>query len=281
MRWADVEIGPTQFDWRCLDRVMTQAQAHGLKVLLSVTTAPAHARQIYRGIFHPTNGRPTDLRDFGVFIARLIERYPHQIHAIEMWNEPNLIREWGDTLDGVVYTQLLAIGYGVVKHLDPSIMVISAGLAPTGFNTLWTNVDDLGFVQQMLGYRAADYMDCFGAHANGPDGVGEIDLVGERYAGLLARQVPQCFTEFGVAVPIQNQAPEGFGWIMGHTEALRSQKLVDGLRWARRSGYVRLVIVWNLDYDGPWSDPNAPYALVRDGWRSPALDSIGTVIKGQ
>ena len=260
---------------------MTQAQAHGLKVLLSVTTAPAHARQIYRGIFHPTNGRPTDLRDFGVFIARLIERYPHQIHAIEMWNEPNLIREWGDTLDGVVYTQLLAIGYGVVKHLDPSIMVISAGLAPTGFNTLWTNVDDLGFVQQMLGYRAADYMDCFGAHANGPDGVGEIDLVGERYAGLLARQVPQCFTEFGVAVPIQNQAPEGFGWIMGHTEALRSQKLVDGLRWARRSGYVRLVIVWNLDYDGPWSDPNAPYALVRDGWRSPALDSIGTVIKGQ
>jgi hypothetical protein len=51
---------------------------------LSVTTAPVHARQIYRGIFHPTNGRPADLRNFGVFIARLIERYPHQIHAIEM-----------------------------------------------------------------------------------------------------------------------------------------------------------------------------------------------------
>ncbi len=207
VRWADVETGPAQFDWRCLDRVMAQAQMHGLKVLLSVTTAPAHTRQIYRGVFHPTHGRPADLRDFGVFIARLIEHYPRQIQAIEMWNEPNLIREWGDTLDGVVYTQLLAIGYGVVKHLDPSIMVISAGLAPTGFNTLWTNVDDLGFVRQMLGYQAANYMDCFGAHANGLDGVGEIDLVAQRYFDLLDRRVPVCLTEFGVAVPIQNQAP--------------------------------------------------------------------------
>ncbi len=95
---------------------------------------------------------------------------------------------------------------------------------------------------------------------------------------LLARQVPQCFTEFGVAVPIQNRAPEGFEWIMGHTEAFRQQKLVDGLRWTKRSGYVRLVIVWNLDYDGAWSDPNAPYALRREGWESIALNALARVL---
>ena len=126
-RWADIETAPNTFDWRCMDRVIPVAQAQGLKVLISVTTAPAHTRQIYKGIAHETNGRPLDFRDFGLFLVRLIARYPKQIQALELWNEPNLMREWGDVLDGGVYAQLLAAGYGAVKSIDPAIMVISAG----------------------------------------------------------------------------------------------------------------------------------------------------------
>ncbi len=273
-RWADIETGPNIFDWRCMDRVIPIAHAHGLKVLISVTTAPAHTRQIYKGILHPTNGRPMDFRDFGLFLARLIARYPKQIQALELWNEPNLMREWGDVLDGGVYAQLLAAGYGAVKAIDPLIMVISAGVAPTGMNSQWEAIDDVLFLKQFAANEGPDYADCIGAHANGPDGVGEIQLVVPRQLKTLGHSRPACVTELGYALPIDGRAPEGFGWIMSHTPERQTEVLLGGMRWARQSGVVRLVILWNLNFDGPVGDPNVPYALVREGFESPALKTI-------
>ena len=277
-RWADIETAPNTFDWRCMDQVIPIAHAQGFKVLISVTTAPAHTRQIYKGILYPTNGRPMDFRDFGLFLSRLIARYPHQIQALELWNEPNLMREWGDVLDGGVYAQLLAAGYGAVKSMDPSIMVISAGVAPTGFNAQWEAIDDTVFLRQFIDNSGLDYVDCIGAHANGPDSIGEIQLIGPRYANLVDRGRPLCFSEFGWAVPISGRAPEGFGWIMSHTPERQAEVLLGGMRWARQSGFVRLVILWNLNFDGPAGDPNVLYALVQAnaGWQSPIVEqSVG------
>ena len=269
-RWGDMQSAPDRMDWSCLDRVIPAANAAGLKVLISVTTAPAYLRRITRD----TIGPPDDFAEFGIFIARLITRYPKQIHAIEMWNEPNLAIEWHDTIDGPKYAQLLAIGYGVTKYLDPSIMVISAGIAPTGFNSLWTSVDDLSFLRGMLDHNAASVMDCIGAHANGPDGVGDIQIVSERYYSLFDQLKPVCLTEFGYALPAEGRAPQGFSWVMGHTVARQVSTLVGGIKWARHSGYVRLVILWNLNFDGTATDVNAPYALMRTGWTSPAIAAI-------
>ncbi len=280
-RWGDIEKAPGQFDWACLDRVIPEANAQGFKVLISVTTAAAHTRHIYKGIFHATNGRPADLRDFGLFLAYLITRYPKQIHAIEMWNEPNLVAEWGDVIDGGVYAGLLAIGYGVTKFIDPSIMVISAGIAPTGFNQQWVAMDDAPFLRQFLDYQGASYADCLGVHANGPDGVGEIDRVGPRYFDLAGQQHPICVTEFGYGLPVDGRAPEGFDWVMSHTPERQAEALTHGLVWAKQSGYARLVILWNLNFDGTTSDPNAPYALVREGWESPAIQAIEQILTAQ
>ena len=271
-RWADIETGPDRFDWACLDRVIPVAHAAGFKVLISVTSAPAHTRSIYRsagtGVFNETSGRPMDFRDYGRFVAQMLLRYPKQIQAVEIFNEPNLMREWGDAMDGAVYAQLLAVGYGAVKAIDPSIMVISAGLGPTQLNQQWYAVDDAEFLRRLFAYDGLQNADCIGAHANGPDGVGEIQLVGPRYFDLAARSRPVCFTEFGYALPVDGRAPEGFGWIMSHTPERQAEVLLGGMRWARQSGFVRLVILWNLNFDGPAGDANVPYALVREGWES-------------
>ena len=271
-RWADIETAPDRFDWACLDRVIPVAHAAGFKLLISVTSAPAHTRSIYRsasaGVFNETSGRPMDFRDYGRFVAQMLLRYPKQIQAVEIFNEPNLMREWGDAMDGAVYAQLLAVGYGAVKAIDPSIMVISAGLGPTQLNQQWYAVDDAEFLRRLFEYDGLQNADCIGAHANGPDGVGEIQLVGPRYFDLAERGRPLCFTEFGYAIPVDGRAPEGFGWAMSHTPERQVEVLLSGMRWARQSSFVRLVILWNLNFDGSASDPNAPYALVRRGWES-------------
>ena len=47
------------------------------------------------------NGPPDNLSDFGDFVYALVSRYKTgspqgRVHAIEIWNEPNLAREWGN-----------------------------------------------------------------------------------------------------------------------------------------------------------------------------------------
>jgi hypothetical protein len=88
-------------------------------------------------------------------------------------------------------------------------------------------------------------------------------------------------TEFGYGLPVQGQAPGGFEWIMHHTAMEQISTLTQGLSWAIASGFVRLVIVWNLDYWGQSSDPNAPYALIRPGWESPAIAAIAQLSNEQ
>jgi hypothetical protein len=274
-RWADIEKSPGVYDWRCLDAVVAAAHASRVRVLFSITTAPAFRRAEFRALGqHPTSGRPTRLEDFGDFVSVLAKRYTGRIHALELWNEPNLIIEWGDTLDARNYVTLLKTGFNAAKRVDPNLLVISAGIAPSGFNTLWTHVDDKVFLEQALAAGLAQAADCIGAHANGPDGVGEIAAVAERYRSLSGAQMSICVTEFGHAIPVDGRTPPGFEWAMRHTSSTQVAAFRDGLVWARAAGYVRLVIVWNLNYDGPASDPNAPYALVRKGWTSLALDAI-------
>lgn len=270
VRWGDMARSRTEIDWSCLDRVVPKAHAAGFKVLLSVTTAP----QFTRRYFTDTHGPPDDFAEFGLFVGALLTRYRGKVQAIELWNEPNLSAEWNSAISGPAYGLLLQMGYVAAKYVDPSVMVISAGLAPTAFDSVWTHVDDAGFTRRILEWGGGRFFDCFGAHANGPDGVGDIDLVAARYFELNGHRKPVCVTEFGYGLPVQGQSPNGFDWVMSHTPERQAEVLVGGLNWARRSGYARLVILWNLDYDGPPSDPNAPYALIREGWVSPAVEAL-------
>lgn len=259
VRWGDMQRGPDDIDWRCFDAAIPAINRAGLKLLASVVTAPQYLRRASRGM----NGPPDNFDEYARFLEQLIARYPKQIHAIEIWNEPNLAREWDWMIDGAVYRHLLVAGYAAVKRSNPDIMVISGALAPTAFAGVWEHVDDLGFLRKFRRYSGDAYADCIGAHANGPDGAGDIQAVVPRYFELFERRKPICVTEFGYAVPFDNQAPPGFEWIMSYTPERRAVVLAEGQRWAVASGMVRLVIIWNLDYGGGPRDPNAVYALER------------------
>jgi hypothetical protein len=161
--WQDIEgAGKGQYDWTNLDRLVEQAQAHGLKLIVRVSQDPD--RPFWAG------NPPQNAGDFADFLAAVASRYAGRIQAYQVWNEPNLAREWGGKHpDAAGYARLLKIAYGAIKGVDPNAIVITAGMAPTTQdNDLAT--PDLKFYDQMyqaMGGKSDGYFDMLGAHAAG------------------------------------------------------------------------------------------------------------------
>jgi hypothetical protein len=220
--------------------------------------------------------------------------------AIEVWNEPNIDREWpSGQINGGNYTALLAKAYNAIKAANPGTMVVSAAPAPTGFfqgGCQAGGCNDDVFLQQMAAAGAANYMDCVGAHHNSgttspsvtsgrPEGdhyswyfLPTLNLYYSAFGG--ARKV--CFTELGYLSPqgypsLQSTAP-AFAWAENTTVAQQAQWLAEAATLSINSGKVRLMIIFNVDFDYYGSDPQAGYAIIRPGDSCPACDSLGAVV---
>ena len=164
---------PGQFEanFRLFQLHIQEAKKRGNKVLLSIAKAPDWARNIDRS----ADGPPDDLGQLARFMALLLDKLGPYIDAIEIWNEPNLKREWSGNhpFSGAGYMELFRIGYDAVRAYSPNITVITAGLAPTG-NSDNISVDDRTFLRQMYQAGLASYTDiAIGIHpyswGNPPD----------------------------------------------------------------------------------------------------------------
>jgi hypothetical protein len=158
--WYDIEgAGKGQYDWSRSDRLVDQAQGYGLNMLVRVDTAPDWAKS--------STGPMSDFNDYGDFVYALASRYKGRVAAYQVWNEPNLAREWGGRPpDPAAYVQLLKIAYTRIKQADPNALVISAGLAPT--TTIGDQaMPDMNFLRAMYAAGANPYFDALGAHGAG------------------------------------------------------------------------------------------------------------------
>ena len=100
----------------------------------------------------------------------MVSRYKGRIRAYEIWNEPNLAREWGGRPPNAgQYVSLLKEAYRRVKQADPNAMVISAGLTPTGTSSPEATPDDMYLEQmyQAMSGNSSGYFDVLGVHAAG------------------------------------------------------------------------------------------------------------------
>lgn len=75
-----------------------------------------------------------NLNDFGNFVQQLAQEQLGYVDAYEIGNEPNLDASygWAAPPNAADYAALLCEAYGRIKAIDPTALVISAGLAPTG-----------------------------------------------------------------------------------------------------------------------------------------------------
>ncbi len=163
--WREIEPAKGDFDWSRPDHVVEMATDEGLDLLVRIDFQPRWA-----GGNYPVNGPPDDLQDLADFLYALASRYEGQIRAYQVWNEPNLAREWGGEVPNPGdYVELLGISYEAIKRADPGAMVISAGMSPTGTWSDEARPDDW-FVESMyiaMGGSSEGYFDVLGAHGAG------------------------------------------------------------------------------------------------------------------
>lgn len=160
--WRDIELAKGQFDWSVTDRIMQQVEQYGLHIVVRLDHQPEWA-----GGGYPLNGPPDNLADFADFCTALASRYAGRIDAYEVWNEPNLAREWGgQSPSAAQYVELLKVGYTALKAADPGCIVITAGLTPTGTLPPEAVPDDT-YLREMYLAGAKGYYDMIGMHAAG------------------------------------------------------------------------------------------------------------------
>jgi hypothetical protein len=184
--WRDIELEKGKFDWSHTDHIVETAQRYGdLNLLIRVDHQPQWARAGCS-----LQGPPEDEQDLADFLEAVATRYKGRIAAYEIWNEPNLAREWCDqSPDPEGYAHMLAAAYAAVKRADPDAYVISAGLSPTGSQPPVAMPDDvfLERLYQAMGGSSDGYFDILGVHAAGyaapPETSPEEAAANEAYGG--------------------------------------------------------------------------------------------------
>ncbi len=116
-----------------LDWVMSQAQSHGLKVILDVWSTPCWASSAPATVtlgctygwwtrpvrYYPPKN-PQDYADFAAFAAK---RWQSSLAAIELWNEPNGNFLYSQDKAGD-YAALVRAAYPAVKAVAPTLPVL-------------------------------------------------------------------------------------------------------------------------------------------------------------
>jgi hypothetical protein len=176
--WADIEISaksnfedcrnpPCISAWTKYDNIVELANQHGINVVARLDAPPKWARSM-PGDFAP----PSDLNDYGDYVAAVATRYKGKIKFYQLWNEPNNYPEWGEfPVDPVAFTQLLCLAYQRIKQVDPDAKVIAPALTPTisldpGPGP-GTGLNEFIFLQRMYDAGAGQCFDIMSAQGYG------------------------------------------------------------------------------------------------------------------
>ncbi len=297
--WNSIEYERGLYHWAELDHVVAEAQKYGLKILFSVARAPGFSRP------EPVeeDGPPGDFSIFRDFMFALSNRYQGRVAAYELWNEPNLKREWrGFDLSAEKFVELIKAGSSGVREGDAEAIIISGAPATTGIDDKINAIDDRVFLRAMMAAGVADYVDAIGAHpygaGNPPDERASdaahvrsgfsthpsfffLDTIEDYHAIVLEAQIdlPIWITEFGWPSIDHFGKVDTTGWEYARevTEADQAAYLLRSIALRRDRGWLGPLMIWNLNVApllGADRSESA-YGLIRpDGSLRPAYQQL-------
>lgn len=286
------------------DRLIGFAQKLGLKILARMDSQPVWTR---KDTVFPVNGPPDNVQDYADFLHDTATRYKGKIQAYEIWNEPNLAREWGNQPPSPKdYVTLLKVGYAAIKAADPAALVITAGLSPTSASGAIA-MPDIDFITQIYKAGGAKFFDVLGAHGAGfrappemsPDDVAKDPTMnhGEGAAGRIycfrhVEDVRKVMVANGDSA--KRLAVLEFGWTTDPrpdspykwhavTEQQQADYLVGAFTWARKNwqpwiGTMSAIYIASPD----WTTNNEEYywsITLPDGTARPSYTALAAMPK--
>ena len=280
--WRSVESACKNcFDWTDLDRVVAALNAAGVKVMARISHPPDWARTVKL----TDNGPPDSIFDYADFVQAVARRYGPTsprgaIHAIGVWNEPNLTSEWNGVPisrdQAAQYLYMLKETYRMVKEVNPSMLVVSAGLSPTGTNDGTAQPDDV-YLGWLYEEKLARYSDVVGLHGAGYGSPPEAEFGSHPNPGLAHpsfyfRRIEQLRE---IMVANGDGAKQvwllEFGWttdpvnpdrvFYAVTPEQQADYLVRGFTYARErwSPWIGVMFIWNLAPDPNWTTTSEQY----------------------
>ena len=296
--WRDIEgIVKGNYDWYFTDRIVADAEQFGLDILFRLDSQPVWT-------LPPDDVRSGPIenpQDLGDFCNRLADRYRGRVRAYQVWNEPNLAREWQDCPpDPAGYVALLRACYIGIKSADPDALVISAGLAPTGSGPPDV-MPDVDYLIGMYEAGAAPYFDLLGVNAPGykappelsPDDAAnpELGYGGQRFFCFRhVEDMREIMTRYGdgdkqVAVlemgwSTDPRQDSPYHW-HAVTQEQQAEYLTRAFRYAGEnwSSWIGLMTVISIA-DPRWTEEDEQYwwAITEPGWPEtrvrPAYDAL-------
>lgn len=138
--WDPTNPGDPNYDWEEIDLWVSRAVAAGLTPILQVRGAPFWASRCHsRSRDVPCDPSPEALAEFATAAARRYSGSYGGLPRVSYWqglNEPNLslffepqFRD-GKVASPAIYRVLINRFYAAIKAVDPSNLVIAAGLGP-------------------------------------------------------------------------------------------------------------------------------------------------------
>ncbi len=275
VRWADCEKSKGIYSWGTLRQEAAEALQHHVRIIMRVDYPPSWAA--------PGSGNrpPANASDFGSFVGALAAYMKGTVAAYELWNEPNLSCEWGNSSpDPARYTSLLKAAYPKIKAADPQVVVLSAGLATTGGDGGATALNDCTFIDAMYGAGAKGYFDALGSHpygfANSPEtrnanNVTDFRRAADQHAVMAAHgdgAKKVWATEFGWIIDptvyghpeYQNDWRWQGRWWQRVSPDTQADYLVRAYQYAYRNWpWMGVMCVFNLDFSAvTWYEPPEP-----------------------
>jgi polysaccharide biosynthesis protein PslG len=254
-RWDWVEHPLGNWDWGFTDEMVQDARGRNLEIL---------------GLLGYNNSAQTmgeanftvpDIGLWKTYITQVVTHYKGQIHAWEVWNEPDVPYFWkGSVAD---YVNLLKETYVTIKAIDPTATVL---------NGACSNLD-LNWFTDFLNQGGTQYTDALAFHPytlrssldNG--NYQTIDLPHLRDIGQRTGKA-WWFTEIGWS---SASGGAGFGSGVGSEQAQASYMVRQYVESLDLSGLnVEHIFWYNFHDDG--TDPSNPennYGLIRNDWRTP------------
>jgi polysaccharide biosynthesis protein PslG len=295
LEWSQFQRQRGSWDPLPMDRVIDQAHAEGLKILVVVAKAPEWALDSTGSEFL------ADYSEFTQLMAFVADRYRGKVQAWEIWNEQNLAHEMAGTVRVTDYFNLLRAGHIGIRLSDPDALIVFGGLTPNGVNDPSVAIDDLLYLQEiyaMNGGRITDYFDILGVHLNSthnppdtmwPDNPSNADGWNDHESFYFRRaeqlrqvmlahgddDTPVWITEFGWTT--ENQAP-GYEYGVNNSETDVAEYLTGALEIARYEwDFVAGAFVWNLNWSTLASpdDEIYPWSALNGDWSPrPAYEAL-------